>query len=259
MNFLRQFLPSLFMPLSVSMVLLLSGHLLRRRVLVWTALILLWISSVPVIGRLLVRIAEGPAEHTLATQAPISDAIVVLSAGRFIAPGRAAISEWEDADRFFGGVELFQAGKARLLVFTGALPDGPIGAPLEGETLAAYARTLGVASDRIAITGAVANTEDEAREVAALLLGRKMGAMRVLLVTSAFHMPRARRLFEHAGLVVAPFPVDFRPVGDGRFRLLDFLPSASALNQTQAILHELYGRLFYQFVGPAHSNDSRTL
>jgi hypothetical protein len=45
--------------------------------------------------------------------------VSVLSEGRLVAPGNAAVSEWKDADRFFGGVELFKAGKSPLLVFTG--------------------------------------------------------------------------------------------------------------------------------------------
>jgi hypothetical protein len=54
-----------------------------------------------------------------AVDASEADAIVVLSEGRVVVPGKAAVSEWSDADRFFGGVELFRAGKSPLLVFTG--------------------------------------------------------------------------------------------------------------------------------------------
>ena len=249
MSVFHWFLPFLFLPLTISFVLLLAGQVCRRRALVWAAVALLWFSSTPVVGGFLTRVAEGPAERVLANDAPTADAIVVLSAGRMIAPGRAAISEWEDADRFFGGVELFQAGKAPLLVFTGARPSGPLGAPLEGETLTVYARALGVPPDRIVTTGAVSNTEDEARAVAALLRPRPAGPTRVLLVTSAFHMSRAQQLFECAGLAIAPFPVDFQRAAGGRLRVRDFLPSAPGLQKTQAMLHELYGRLFYRVTG----------
>lgn len=245
MSFLRQFLPFLLQPLTIGLVLV----LLRRRAFVWVGVLLLWISSTPVVGGLLVRVAEGPAERMTATDAPTADAIVVLSAGRLIAPGRAAVSEWDDADRFFGGVELFLAAKAPLLVFTGAQPNGLRGVPLEGETLATYAKRLGVPPDRIVTTGAVANTQEEALGVAALLRERRPGPANVLLVTSAFHMPRARRLFERTGLVIVPFPVDFQRAAGGGLGLMDFLPSAVGLHKTQAMLHELYGRLFYRVTG----------
>ncbi|MEQ1761401.1 MAG: YdcF family protein [Vicinamibacterales bacterium] len=194
------------------------------------------------------RAVEGPTDRALATQAPTADAIVVLSAGRTVAPGRDSVSEWEDADRFFGGVELFLAGKANLLVFTGARPSGPQGAPLEGATLSAYATQMGVPIDHVATTGPVANTQDEANDVAVLLRDRRAGPTRVLLVTSAFHMPRAQYLFEKAGLTVVPFPVDFRRVAGSRPGLADLLPSAVALQKTHTMLHELYGRIFYRLV-----------
>lgn len=245
MSFLHRFLPFLLQPLTISLVLV----LFRRRTSVWAAVLLLWVSSAPVVAGLLAQVAEGSAERVLAIEAPAADAIVVLSAGRTVAPGRAAISEWEDADRFFGGVELFLAGRAPLLVFTGARPNGPPGVPLEGDTLAVYANGFGVPKDRIATTGAVVNTQEEADRVSALLRGRLADPIRVLLVTSAFHMPRARRLFERAGLAIVPFPVDFQQVAGSSLGLMDFLPSATGLQKTHAMLHELYGRLFYRVAG----------
>jgi uncharacterized SAM-binding protein YcdF (DUF218 family) len=52
----------------------------------------------------------------------------------------------------------------------------------------------------------VQNTVAEATAFAQLL---PRGAT-ILLVTSGFHMPRARRLFERQGLRVVPAPVNFR-------------------------------------------------
>jgi uncharacterized SAM-binding protein YcdF (DUF218 family) len=58
-------------------------------------------------------------------------------------------------------------------------------------------------------------------------------------------MPRARRLFERAGMSVTPFPVDFKVPAGGTVSVLDFLPAAGALTQTEMALREGYGRLFY--------------
>ena len=69
---------------------------------------------------------------------------------------------------------------------------------------------------------------------------------RILLVTSAFHMPRAARLFESAGLDVSAFPVDFVGTGGGTPGMLGFLPTAGALAQSQVALREFYGRLYYR-------------
>jgi uncharacterized SAM-binding protein YcdF (DUF218 family) len=177
----------------------------------------------------------------------LADAIVVLSGGRVVAPGAEAVSEWGDVNRFFGGIELFKADRAPLLIFTGGWsPLEPKARP-EGEWMLEYARTLGVPTKNMLSTGPVFNTAEESQAVAALLskssaAGRKP---HVLLVTSAFHVNRAQRLFERAGLRVSPFPVDFKVSAGGKRGFLDFLPSAGALELTNKAWHEMYGRLYY--------------
>lgn len=249
MVYLRQILPTFFLPFFVSVVVMLAGLITRRRWMIWTGLVLLWISSMPFVSGRLVRATEGWAQRIAATDAPTADAVVVLSGGRFVAPGRAAVSEWEDADRFFGGVELVQAGKSNLLIFTGGWSPSIPTAPLEGAILAKLAVALGVPPDRVLTTGPVTNTAEEARAVAALMTARRHAGRTILLVTSAFHMSRARRAFERAGFAVTPFPVDFRQADDGGFSFRDFLPNAAALGQSQMAMRELYGRLVYRLGG----------
>jgi uncharacterized SAM-binding protein YcdF (DUF218 family) len=249
--YLHKILPVFVLPVGITLLLVLSGLRLRRRSLVWTGMTVLWLSSTPLISGLAVRVTEGWAERGVAGDAPEADAIVVLSEGRVLAPGKAAVSEWNGADRFFGGVELFKAGKSPLLVFTGgAVPWEPNAVP-EGDILAGYAKALGVPDGQILKTSRVTSTAEEAQAVATLLRGRltgptwRGGAPRILLVTSAFHMQRARRLFERAGVSVIPFPVDFKVPAGGTLSVLAFLPTAAALAQTELAMREWYGRLFY--------------
>lgn len=251
MIYLHKILPVFVLPISVTLLLVLAGVRLRRRSLIWAGVTVLWLCSTPVISGLAVRAAEGWAERGLAADASEADAIVVLSEGRVVAPGKAAVSEWSDADRFFGGVELFKAGKSPLLVFTGGPTSWEPNAALEGDVLAGFATAMGVPDGQILKTPRVTNTAEEALAVATLLRGRfsgstwRGGTPRVLLVTSAFHMPRARRLFERAGMSVIPFPVDFKVSAGGGVSVLDFLPTAGALAQTEMAMREGYGRLFY--------------
>ena len=242
------------LPIGITILLVLAGLFWRRRWLIWGGLAVLWSCSTPIASRLTVRAAEGWAERGLAANAPQADAIVVLSEGRIVAPGKSAVSEWNDADRFFGGIELFTAKKAPLLVFTGGASPWDPGAPLEGDVLSGYAKAMGVPDANILTTPRVTNTAEEARAVATLLRARfseptwRGGPARLLLVTSAFHMSRARRLFKQAGMTVIPFPVDFK-VSTGRsMTLLDFLPTAEALQQTEMAIREVYGRLYYLIV-----------
>ena len=250
--YLRQILPLFFLPVGITLLLVLVGLRFRRRALVWTGVGVLWLSSTPLVSVLAIRTAEGWSARAPATDVPHADAIVVLSEGRVTAPGKAAISEWRVADRFYGGIELFREGKAPLIVFTGGWLSKERGETLEGDILAAYGMALGVPFDRMATTGRVTNTEEEASAVVLLLRARSSspeeGTSRVLLVTSAYHMARARRQFERAGLEVIPFPVDFQVSSGVRTGVLSLLPSAAALRTTEMACREMYGLLFYAMV-----------
>lgn len=252
MIYLYKVLPVFLLPVGIILLLVLAGLLLHRRMLIWVAIASLWLSSTPFVSHLMIRAVEGSTVRDPAIAALNADVIVVLSGGRVVAPGAAAISEWGDANRFFAGVELFKAGKAPLLVFTGGrLPWESQRAKLEGEILSEYAKELGVPAECVTITDAVANTAEEADAVAALFADRRMKfakqptATRVLLVTSAFHMDRAQKLFERAGLKVIPFPVNFQVSVGGSLSVIDILPSAGALSQAETAWREMYGRLFY--------------
>jgi uncharacterized SAM-binding protein YcdF (DUF218 family) len=241
---LSALLPPLVLPLGLALILGALGLALRRRWLVAAALAGLWLASIPPVASALARAVEGGQVRTAAADAPSADAIVVLSSRRVLAPGEARISEWVDADRFFGGLELFDARKAPRLVFTGGWSPRAPDRPPEGEVLARWAERWGVPPEAILVTDRVTNTAEEAAAVAALLA--PLGVDRVLLVTSAFHVPRARALFERAGLRVEAFPVDFQ-VGDGRrWSLTDALPRADALRLSEQALREWLGRLAYR-------------
>jgi uncharacterized SAM-binding protein YcdF (DUF218 family) len=171
---------------------------------------------------------------------PEADAIIVLGEGQSIAPGPEAISEWNDGDRFWGGVELYQAGKAPLLVFTGGWIPWSRQTRTDGEVLMSYAARLGVPDANMMTTGKASNTAEEAIEVEKLLGKEK----RLLLVTSAFHMTRAQRLFEARGLKVIPYPVDFKAQSN-RWSVIDICPAAKAFEKTEMVFREFLGQAFY--------------
>jgi uncharacterized SAM-binding protein YcdF (DUF218 family) len=171
----------------------------------------------------------------------------VLSTGRVQPPGDPTVSEWTDADRFYGGVDLFKARKAPLLIFTGGwLPWQPDAKP-EGEVLMQYAMDLGIPESSMLVTERVMNTEEEAGAVLSLLRSRLRSQMRprVLLVTSAFHMRRAQLQFQRAGVETIAFPVDFKVPKGLRFTLLGLVPGGASLAQSENAIREFYGLAFY--------------
>lgn len=243
MIYLSKILPVFVLPIGVTLLLIAAGVWLRRRTLIVAGAIVLFIASLPVFGRALMRFIEEGRGRIPVGEVEPSDAIVVLSTGRVLAPGPEHVSEWTDADRFFAGVDLLRADKAPRLVFTGGTAPRDSG-PLEGDVLRDTAVRMGVVGDRIVTTGAVVNTAEEAAAVAKLRTAGTIGP-HIILVTSAFHVSRARRLFEQAGFSVTPFPVDFSGNSES-VSVLDLVPTAGALAQTQVALREIYGRAYYR-------------
>ena len=93
------------------------------------------------------------------------------------------------------------------------------------------------------------DTAENASLSAAMLRAEGIGA--VVLVTHAYHMPRARRAFEAAGLSVLPAPHDWAGVRPAGTFVRDLLPSAPALEASWLALHELTGMLWYRLRGLA--------
>ena len=86
------------------------------------------------------------------------------------------------------------------------------------------------------------DTADNAAMSAAIL--KAAGVKRVILVTQAFHMPRARLLFEAAGVAVIAGPTDFKGRSDRPIELLDWLPQGKAVQNSYFALHEWLGILW---------------
>jgi uncharacterized SAM-binding protein YcdF (DUF218 family) len=243
MFLLSKLLPVFFLPLGFSLMLLTWGVLRKKRRPALFGLFILLLSSQPLVGRFLMRLAENGAERPGVQSFATGDAIVVLSVGRKTAPGPDHVSEWGEANRFFGGAELFRAGKAPVIVFTRA--GGADAGGTEADILATVAMQMGISDAAILKTGPVLNTADEARETALVLRESGVVSPTVLLVTSAYHMTRAKSLFAREGLTVHPFPVDFTVAPAGRATLLDLLPSAEGLRHSHTALREFYGRAYY--------------
>ena len=89
-------------------------------------------------------------------------------------------------------VTLWKAGCAPRIVFTGGLGDFP---PTEAEASATLAAELGVPRSDMVLEASSTSTEENARYAAAGLKGA--ATMRVLVVTDAYHVFRARRVFAH--------------------------------------------------------------
>jgi uncharacterized SAM-binding protein YcdF (DUF218 family) len=240
--YLHKILPIIFLPSGIISLLLILGLLKRKSIFIWLAFILFYLFSMPVVSESIFKYVEkGQLRKDIST-VPNADAIVVLGGMfNYVKTASGGINEWSDPDRFFGGIALYKAGKANQLIFTGAkMPWAEKDQETEGESLKKYAIEMGVPDSTIRISGIVTTTEDESIEVKKLLQDKR----NIILVTSAFHMPRAKLLFKKQGFHLIAFPVDSK-VSFEATTILDYLPEANSFKQSETAIRELLGRLFY--------------
>ena len=245
MIYLHKILPIFVLPIMLVIIVILIGLIKNKKKLIYIAIGVLYIISTPIFSNNFFKLVEGSEYRKPISTIDSADAIVVLSGMLEINEvGDSTYVEWGDPDRFFGGIALFKAGKAQKLVFTGGKMPWDKSKKTEGEVLKEFAISNGIPSDKILVTKDVENTADEAVAVKELISPNK----KIILVTSAYHMYRAKRLFERQGFEVIPYRLDFKVAGKSRLTILDFLPSADNIQLTETGIREIIGRLFYLII-----------
>ena len=244
MIYLHKILPFFLSPLGVSLSLLILFFFYRKKLFVFLSLIILFISSNPLVANYLTMKLEEPYYPIPVQNIKKHDFVVVLS-GMIHQVGNKNFKkyEWGDPDRFFAGIELIKNKKASNLIFTaGQLPWTENWKP-EGYILKDKAVNMGIPEENIFVTDKVKNTYEES--VAVLNLIPKNTS--IILVTSTFHMKRSKYLFEKQGFNITPFPVDFN-ISSSNFTFLDLIPSVSSLQKTSTFIRENIGRLYYKII-----------
>jgi uncharacterized SAM-binding protein YcdF (DUF218 family) len=176
------------------------------------------------------------------------DGIVVL--GGAISPeislARGAVALNQAAERITVTAELARRYPKARIVFSGGSNALMFDAPVEAAVAVKEFEALGIAHERITAEEQSRNTIENA--VFARLIADPKPGERWLLVTSAFHMPRAIAAFRAAGFPVEAYPVDWRTRGPID-AMTPFASFTDGLVQTDAAMHEWIGLLAYRLDG----------
>jgi len=253
--FLSKLLPVFVYPLGLAIVLgaaalafLLTGLRRTAGTALAGALIVLYVASTPLFANRITVTLESQHPPRAVAALPKADVAIVLGgAVGPHAPPRDAVDLTETSDRVFHAARLFKAGKVdHVLASGGNLPwQGP--APPEAESMAELLVELGVPRSAIVLESASRTTRENAVNSAAIL--KANGWRRVLLVTSAAHMPRALAVFRLAGIDAIPAVTDIRVTHGGSLGVFDLLPDADALARTTEATKEWIGLIVYRMRG----------
>lgn len=208
------------------------------RWLVGSGILLLWLLALPVVGGAMLRSLEGEPVSPAAMKT--AQAIVVLGGGRYLHAPEYGGETAGDATllRLRYAAKLHREYGLPLLV-SGGKPDG--GELSEAEVMRrVLEREFGVPVRWL--EGESNNTRENARLSARLL--QSDGVSRVVLVTHAWHMPRAVESFSTTGLAVLPAPTVFSRTS---LSALDFLPSG--YSASRLAMHEWIGQVWYRVRG----------
>ena len=187
---------------------------------------------------------------------PTADAIVVLGgATKSAFPPRPAVDLSESGDRVLYGAQLYREGKAPVVIASGGRINWRGSGPSESSDMAEIMKTLGVPASAILQDPTSLNTHQNAVNVKKIM--KERGIRRVLLVTSAMHMPRSLKIFQRQGIEAIPAPTDFlvtqhdieESTNTTEAIVLNLLPDTDRLDKTTRALKEYIGTVVYRLRG----------
>ena len=232
------------------MILAISGLLIyikRQKLgisLIVTSILTLYILSLPLVSVFLAsRQQSYPALNNSQIQQTTAQAIVVLGGGT-----RSSAPEYDDQiiihervfDRLRYAIRLAKKTGLPVLVSGGKVFDQT--QPAEAEIIQEIlVNDFNFKANWL--ENQSRNTAENAKFSYRLL--NKENIDRIILVTQALHMARAVDQFQNAGFQITPAPTAFISYSN-QIPVLDYIPSASALEVSSMVMHELLGRWWYQ-------------
>jgi uncharacterized SAM-binding protein YcdF (DUF218 family) len=246
-----------FYPASLVFILLVVGLFLRKRPGWMAKCLSAAVAILLVFGNWYVKtwmVTSLEWQYLPTNSLPQADAIVLLSGG--IEPlewPRTTIEFGDSGDRLFYAGYLFKQGKAPFILCTGGIVPGSPRPTTHANDMGSLLQIIGVPSEAVMLEPKSRNTHENAFNSLPLLKEKKV--KKILLVTSAMHMPRSMGVFRklYADIEVVPAPTDFHATKGQTPPFLTqvgkLIPTAGNLNRVSEVLHEYIGIVYYKCRG----------
>ncbi|MFO0666195.1 MAG: YdcF family protein [Polyangiaceae bacterium] len=224
----------------------------RRRWMFLTLFFSTYLLSVDPVANVLQRHMEKSATKTY-DEKKVYDAVILLGGviedrQSLSAATSADLAMNDSAERLTVTFELLREGRAKVAILSGGSTLSRDTGRSEAALLAGALERWGITKDRLILEGRSLNTRENALFTKEIVTEKGMKSL--VMVTSAFHMKRAKGCFDAVDLPVDTLPVDLRAYDSERFGG-SWLPRSRALDQNTTNLRELFGRLVYGVRGYA--------
>ena len=266
MFFLSKFIPLLLYPVgfvSLLLLLLILADLVKRSWTIRSSILLCGFLFIYLSGNFYfahwishsLEVQHGPIQEN-----PQADAIVILGGALHPnLPPRQNVEVGEAGDRLFHGAYLYHKEYAPLIVTSGgwvSLYWDPGEYRSEAAEMKSVLQLLGVPEGAILVEPNSQNTKENAEFTADLLADLSIN--KIVLITTARHMPRAVAVFEKQGFEVVPAPTDYFVTGEPdvangnlwkNLTLLNLVPQAKFVDVTTKSMKEYVGIVYYWMRG----------
>jgi uncharacterized SAM-binding protein YcdF (DUF218 family) len=218
-----------------------------RRFVTFGALLLL-VAGLSPLGNVLILPLEDRFPRTDLDAPPPPTGFIVLGGAedRLVGKARKAPALNEAGERLLETAALARKFPEAKISFTGGDAGILYKSDTEARGAASLLTALGIAPERLILEDASRDTYENAVFLKKKLEGESaLGpGKRWILITSAYHMPRAMGAFRRAGLDVEAWPVDYRTRGP-EDRLRPFDKVSEGLRRVDAASREWVGLLSY--------------
>jgi uncharacterized SAM-binding protein YcdF (DUF218 family) len=251
--YLSQFLSFLAMPLTIISILIVVGAIYIKKKWgkrsLWTGIILLVFFSNQFIANQ-VMLAWEPDFKSFDEIENHEIGIVLTGVTNLSKTATDRTFFNKGADRITHALQLYRQGKIKKILITGGQGLNPVNPQSEAEVLQRFLLMTGMPEADILIEDQAKNTAENASFTKAFLEEKGISTnQEFILITSAFHMYRAKGCFDEVGLKTETFPTDYYS-NDTKYDLPTLLyPDPYSIFMWHKLVKEWIGITIYKLVG----------
>jgi uncharacterized SAM-binding protein YcdF (DUF218 family) len=237
-------------------ILIWTGWARWGRRFVTVGAILLLVAGLSPLGNALILPLEDRFPRANLDEPPAPTGFIVLGGAedRLVGQARKAPTLNEAGERIVETVVLARRFTEAKIAFSGGDAGILYTSDSEAAGAASMLTDMGVAPDRLILEASARDTYENAVYLKAELdkLGLLGPGKRWVLITSAYHMPRAMASFRRAGFKVEPWPVDYRTRGRADL-IRPFDKVSEGLRRVDVATREWVGLFAYWLIGRSDS------